>query len=177
MTKKFLFLTIGLFYFATTAISQKTVVPDERGFIVKLGDLAPDFDIIFSDGKPSMKLSALKGKVVLLQFTASWCGVCVKEMPHIEKEIWNKFKNKGLHVFGIDRKENKEKVLKFAKKTKVTYPLLMDEEGKIFELFAAQNAGVTRNILVDRDGKIVFMTRLFVKQEFNQLIQKIEEIL
>lgn len=177
MTKKFLFLTIGLFYFATTAISQKTVVPDERGFIVKLGDLAPDFDIIFSDGKPSMKLSALKGKVVLLQFTASWCGVCVKEMPHIEKEIWNKFKNKGLHVFGIDRKENKEKVLKFAKKTKVTYPLLMDEEGEIFELFAAQNAGVTRNILVDRDGKIVFMTRLFVKQEFNQLIQKIEEIL
>lgn len=177
MTKKFLFLSIGLFYFATTAISQKTVVPDERGFIVKLGDLAPDFDIIFSDGKPSMKLSALKGKVVLLQFTASWCGVCVKEMPHIEKEIWNKFKNKGLHVFGIDRKENKEKVLKFAKKTKVTYPLLMDEEGKIFELFAAQNAGVTRNILVDRDGKIVFMTRLFVKQEFNQLIQKIEEIL
>lgn len=177
MTKKFLFLTIGLFYFATTAISQKTVVPDERGFIVKLGDLAPDFDIIFSDGKPSMKLSALKGKVVLLQFTASWCGVCVKEMPHIEKEIWNKFKNKGLHVFGIDRKENKEKVLKFAKKTKVTYPLLMDEEGEIFELFAAQNAGVTRNILVDKDGKIVFMTRLFVKQEFNQLIQKIEEIL
>lgn len=177
MTKKFLFITIGVFYFATLAISQKNVVPDERGFIVKLGDMAPDFDITFPDGKPSMKLSALKGKVVLLQFTASWCGVCVKEMPHIEKDIWKKFKNKGIHVFGVDRKENKEKVLKFAKKTKVTYPLVMDEDGKIFELFADKNAGVTRNILIDKDGKIIFMTRLFVKQEFNQLIKKIEEIL
>lgn len=155
--------------------SNKT--PDDRGFIVKTGEQAPDFTIKFPDNKPSMKLSDLRGKVVMLQFTASWCGVCIKEMPHIEKDIWNTFKNKGLHVYGVDRKEDAEKVLKFAKKTKVTYPLIMDEDGNIFKKYADENAGVTRNILIDKEGKIVFMTRLFEQNEFNQLIKKIEELL
>ncbi|MDF1548145.1 MAG: TlpA disulfide reductase family protein [Bacteroidales bacterium] len=155
--------------------SNKT--PDDRGFIVKTGEQAPDFTIKFPDNKPSMKLSDLRGKVVMLQFTASWCGVCIKEMPHIEKDIWNTFKNKGLHIYGVDRKEYAEKVLKFAKKTKVTYPLILDEDGSIFKKYADENAGVTRNILIDKEGKIVFMTRLFEQNEFNQLIKKIEELL
>ena len=156
--------------------SNKTIV-DGRGFIVKIGDIAPDFDIVFPDGRSSIKLSDLRGKVVMLQFTASWCGVCIKEMPHIQKDIWNTFKDKGLQLFGVDRKETKESVLKFIKKTKVTYPLIMDEDGRIFKKYANENAGVTRNVLIDKDGKIVFLTRLFEQNEFNELVKKIEEIL
>jgi len=177
MERNFIFLIVSLSIFVNQSYSQTAKVPDDRGFIVKVGDTASDFDIIFPNAKPSIKLSDLRGKVVLLQFTASWCGVCIKEMPHIEKQIWRKYKDKGLLVYGVDRKENKEKVIKFAKKTKVSYPLIMDENGKIFELYADKNAGVTRNILIDKEGKIVFMTRLFEEREFKQLIQKIEKLL
>jgi len=171
---------LGLMLFcipiASCAQSADTL-PDARGFMVRLGEMAPDFKIEFTDGRPSKNLSELRGKVVMLQFTASWCSVCIQEMPHIENQIWNAFKSKGLNVFGVDRKEKKEQVIKFAEKTKVTYPLIMDENGDIYKLFAHPNTGVTRNILIDKTGKIVFMTRLYEEKEFALLVQKIKEIL
>lgn len=88
--------------------------------------MAPDFEMTLLDGS-KMKLSALRGKVVMLQFTASWCGVCRKEMPFIEKDIWQKHKsNKKFALYGIDRDEPKSKVEAFVKQTKVTYPLGLD---------------------------------------------------
>jgi peroxiredoxin len=164
--------------YSITACSQTAdTLPDSRGYMVRLGDTAPDFTIQFTDGSPSKKLSEMKGKVVMLQFTASWCGVCIQEMPHIENEIWQVFKYKGLQVFGVDRKENKEQVIKFVEKTKVSYPLIMDESGEIFKLYAHPNAGVTRNVLIDKSGKIVFMTRLYEDEEFGKLVKKIKDIL
>ena len=74
----------------------------EEGYIVKVGDKAPDFTINEAGGK-TYNLSYLKGKVVMLQFTASWCSVCRTEMPFIEKEIWQEKKAAGLIVIGIDR--------------------------------------------------------------------------
>ena len=59
----------------------------DNGYIVKVGDQAPDF-LINEAGGRSYRLSDLRGKVVMLQFTASWCSVCRQEMPFIEKEIW-----------------------------------------------------------------------------------------
>ncbi len=82
-----------------TAFSQEQKVY-ENGYIVRLGDTAPDFTIKEAGGK-TYKLSDLRGKVVMLQFTASWCSVCRKEMPFIESEIWLPGKEKGLVVIGI----------------------------------------------------------------------------
>ena len=65
---------------------------DDRGYIVKVGDKAPDITITYTDGTRK-KLSDFRGKIVMLQFTASWCGVCRKEMPFIEKDIWLKHKH------------------------------------------------------------------------------------
>lgn len=177
MNRHFIVAIIGLLLFCNQSISQTVSKPDDRGFVVKVGDMAPDFPIVFPDKKESVKLSDLRGTVVLLQFTASWCGVCIKEMPHLEKDIWQAFKEKGLQIYGVDRKESQDKVMKFAKRMKITYPLIMDENGAIFELFADKNAGVTRNVLVDKEGKIVFLTRLFEEQEFKGLIQKINSLL
>jgi peroxiredoxin len=145
---------------------QKSVYAN--GYLVKVGDIAPDFQIREAGGK-SYRLSDLKGKVVMLQFTASWCSVCRTEMPFIEKEIWLAWKNQGLVVLGIDRDEPEDKVLKFQKDIAVSYPLVLDPGAEIFGLFAEKEAGVTRNVIIDRKGKIIFLTRLFEREEFDEM--------
>jgi peroxiredoxin len=140
----------------------------ENNYLVKVGDTAPDFTVKEAGGK-TYKLSDLRGKVVMLQFTASWCGVCRKEMPFIEEEIWVPGKKQGLAVIGIDRDEPGETVKKFAADMKITYPLALDPSADIFGLFAEKQAGVTRNVIIDRNGKIIFMTRLFEREEFDEM--------
>jgi peroxiredoxin len=145
---------------------EKKTYADE--YLVKTGDFAPDFKINEAGGK-SYKLSDLKGKVVMLQFTASWCSVCRTEMPFIEKEIWNEKKNAGLLVIGIDRDEPVDKVTTFRNEMKITYPLALDPGANIFGLYALKTSGVTRNVIIDRSGKIIFLTRLYKKEEFDAM--------
>ena len=138
--------------------------------------MAPDFEMTLTDGQ-RVKLSSLRGKVVMLQFTASWCGVCRKEMP-IERDIWQKHKdNASFALYGIDRDEPVEKVKAFIKQTKVTYPMGLDPGADIFALYAERKAGITRNVLIDKTGKIVLMTRLYNEDEFAALCKKIDELL
>lgn len=152
-------------------------IPDDAGYIVRAGEVAPDFTITLTDGK-EVRLSSLRGKVVMLQFTASWCGVCRKEMPYIESRIWQKQKeNSHFVLIGIDRDEPLEKVIRFGESVGVTYPLGLDPGGDIFALYAERKAGITRNVLIDREGKICMLTRLFEPEEFDSLVEKIDEIM
>lgn len=178
-----LLLTFSSFVFiAFSSFSQlkeipKKNIPADYGYIVKIGQQLPEFEMVLTDGK-KIKTSELKGKVVMLQFTASWCSVCRKEMPHIESDIWQKHKNnKSFALFGIDMDEPLEKVTKFASDMKITYPLALDPGAKIFYTFAAQGAGVTRNVIVDKTGKIVYLTRLYKEDEFNEMKEVIELLL
>ena len=168
---------------AENAAEQDTVVvaaqpvPDSVGYIVKVGDVAPDFEMQLTDGT-KQKLSDLRGKVVMLQFTASWCGVCRKEMPFIEKDIWLKHKeNPNFALMGIDRDEPLETVIEFGKKTGITYPMALDPGADIFAKYADRQAGITRNVLIDKDGQIVMLTRLYNEEEFAALCKKIDEML
>jgi len=169
MTMKRLFyllLYIPILSINTSYAQQKPVY--ENNYIVKVGDQAPDFNIKEAGGG-SYKLSSLHGKVVMLQFTASWCSVCRQEMPFIEKEIWQQGKTKGLLVIGIDRDEPEETVSKFRKDINVSYPLALDPGAGIFSLFALKESGVTRNVIIDRNGKIIYLTRLFERKEFDEM--------
>jgi peroxiredoxin len=159
-------LLLSALSFTASYSQERTVYANN--YLVKTGDMAPDFTIKEAGGK-TYRLSDLKGKVVMLQFTASWCSVCRKEMPFIESEIWQPGKPKGLVVIGIDRDEPEETVLKFKKEIKVTYPLATDPGADIFGLFAEKQSGVTRNVIIDRSGKIIFLTRLFEKEEFDAM--------
>lgn len=161
-------LVLTLIFFISNSVSAQTKEVYDNGYIVKIGQKAPDFMINEAGGK-SYKLSDLKGKVVMLQFTASWCSVCRQEMPFIEKEIWAEKKSRGLVVIGIDRDEPVDKVLKFQKDIDVSYPLALDPGADIFGLFAVKEAGVTRNVIIDRSGKIIFLTRLFEREEFDKM--------
>ena len=149
---------------------------NDRGYIISIGDVAPDLSLDLIDGT-NIQLSDYLGKVVVLQFTASWCSVCIREMPHLEKDVWQKFKSDGVVLIGIDRDEPIEVVKAFKQKTGVTYPLALDPGAKHFSKFAHINAGVTRNIVIDKNGKIVFLTRLFDNKEFEKMIEKIKEII
>jgi peroxiredoxin len=72
-------------------------------------------------------------------------------------------------LIGIDRDEPPETVTAFAKKMKITYPLATDPNAEVFALYAKKEAGVTRNVIIDQQGKIVFLTRLYEEKEFNAM--------
>jgi len=182
MIIKFLSFTLfsfGIFFFGSaqpTGIPQQEI-PADYGYIVKIGQQMPDIQTTLTDGT-KVTTADLKGKVVMLQFTASWCGVCRREMPHIEKEIWQKHKNNSdFALIGIDMDEPLKTVKKFAADMKITYPLALDPDGEIFYTFAAKGAGVTRNVIIDCSGKIVYMTRLFKEEEFNEMVEVIKILL
>ena len=168
---------LGLFALCGIAAVAQEAKADSTGYIVKVGQTAPDFTVTLTDGK-TVKLSDFRGKVVMLQFTASWCGVCRKEMPFIEKDIWQKHKSDpDCMLMGIDRDEPLNKVIAFGKSTGVTYPLGLDPGADIFAKYALRQAGITRNVLIDKEGRIVMLTRLYNPEEFSSLVRKIDELL
>ncbi len=174
-------IKISLFILLVAAVftlhAQNQVIPADYGYIVKIGQTVPNVEMELTTGQ-KLRMSDLRGKVVMLQFTASWCGVCRKEMPHIEKDIWLKHKNNpNFALYGIDLDEPLDKVIKFGQDVGVTYPLALDPGGSIFYTFAEKGAGVTRNVIIDKTGKIVFMTRLFKEEEFNEMVRVIERLL
>ena len=157
-------------------ITTDTIVY-EHDYLVKVGDMAPDFSLPMTDGS-TFTLSEQRGKVVMLQFTASWCGVCRKEMPHIESEIWQRHKdNANFVLVGVDREETKEVVDAYTQKVGTTYPMALDTAANAFASYALRQSGITRNVLIDRDGKIVKLTRLYNEAEFSGLVQAIDSLL
>jgi len=143
-----------------------------RGYKVKVGEQAPQLSFsLLNNTKVNNK--TLKGKVVVLQFTASWCSVCRKEMPHLEKEVWQYFKNDDFILIGMDLKENPKKVNRFISQMNVTYPFAIDVDGSLFDKFTLPNSGVTRNIVLNKEGKIIFLSRLYEVKEFNEMIKTI----
>lgn len=157
-------------------VQQDTVVY-EHEYLVKVGDVAPDFTLASTDGT-EFTLSAHRGKVVMLQFTASWCGICRGEMPHIESRIWQPHRDDADFVLvGVDREEPREVVEEYTAKLGTTYPMLLDEKGDVFASYAVRKSGITRNVLIDRDGRIVKLTRRFVEPEFESLVATIDSLL
>ena len=179
MNKKSSVLFFLLFIVCGIVVAQndENVIVYENEYIVKVGDVAPDFTLELTDGT-SFTLSEHRGKVVMLQFTAGWCGVCRKEMPFIERDIWQRHKNNSDFVLvGIDREETKEQIDAFIKKVGTTYPIAMDTNADVFASYALRNSGITRNVLIDKDGGIVMLTRLFNEDEFKSLVERIDAML
>lgn len=170
-------LIFALFAMCAVVAKSQNVVADSTGYIVNVGDMAPDFTVTLTDGS-KVTLSDLRGKVVMLQFTASWCSVCRKEMPFIERDIWQKHKdNKDFVLVGIDRDEPLDKVVGFKKSTGITYPLALDPGADVYAKYALRESGITRNVLIGKDGRILKKTRLYNEKEFAGLVAKINEVL
>ncbi len=173
-------LILATFTAQAQQIANNAATPNpadaDRGYLVKVGDQAPDdFELVLQNGKKT-SLKQLRGKTVILQFTASWCSVCRKEMPHLETDVWKAYQNKNVVLIGVDRDEPLEKVQKFHQDMQITYPLALDPGADIFGRFANKKSGVTRNVVIDPSGKIVYLTRLYDEKEFGQMVQVIDRL-
>lgn len=168
-----------IFFTPYQVLAQKNTnnaTADNRGYLVNVGNQAPDdFELVLQDGHKT-SLKQLRGKVVILQFTASWCSVCRKEMPHLEADVWKAYKDKNVVLIGVDRDEPLEKVKKFHDDMQITYPLALDPGAEIFGKFADKKSGVTRNVVIDTKGKIVFLTRLYDEREFGEMVKAIDRL-
>jgi len=140
--------------------------------IIKMNQEAPDFEVKTIDGK-TIKLSDLKGKVVLVNFWATWCPPCKQEMPFLEKNVWEKYKSEDFYLLALAREEDKDKIMEFNKTTKYSFPMAPDIERKIYSLYAKKF--IPRNYVVDKKGKIVFMSKGFAKGEFDDMVELIGE--
>ncbi len=110
----------------------------------------PDFTLTDLAGK-TWKFSDLRGKVVLVNFWATWCPPCRKEMPDLE-QLYQRFAAKGFVVLGISDEE-KNKVEPFIRERKVSFPVLLDPGRKVNDLFVVE--GIPKSFVYDRDGKLV----------------------
>jgi peroxiredoxin len=114
--------------------------------------LAPDFSLESLDGK-TVRLSDLRGKAVLLNFWATWCGPCKIEMPWFV-ELQNQYASQGFQIIGVAMDEaSKEDIGKFAKDMGVNYPILIGKEA-VGEQYGGVPA-LPETFVIGRDGKIV----------------------
>ena len=126
----------------------------ERMLSTNVGQFAPEISLPSPDGK-EIALSSLKGKLVLIDFWASWCGPCRKEMPNVVK-IYSKFKNKGFEIYGVSLDQDKEKWMEAITKDGINWPQVSDL--KYWDNVAARIynvQGIPYTVLIDKDGKII----------------------
>lgn len=137
----------------------------------KEGTLAPDFTVEMIDGS-RITLADLRGKVVLVNFWATWCPPCREELKYVQADIIDRFKGKDFVFIPISRGETRRAVEDFRKRTGYEFPMGLDPDQSIFGKFASNY--IPRNFLIDRKGRIVLATVGFEKAEFVQLVKTIE---
>ena len=115
------------------------------------GTVAPNFTLQSLDGEP-ITLNDLKGKVILLNFWATWCHPCIEEMASIER-IYRKYQDKGFIVLGIDIMEKPEKVKKYVMENNITFPILLDTKGEVKRKYRV--SGIPSTYLVNKAGMLI----------------------
>jgi peroxiredoxin len=118
------------------------------------GEMAPTFVCRTIDGK-TIDISKLRGKLIMINFFATWCPPCNLELPVLQKEIWDKYKdNPDFVLIILGREHSEQEVRDFVTKKQFTMPFAPDPKREIFKLYASQN--IPRNVIIGRDGKILF---------------------
>jgi peroxiredoxin len=156
------------------AVVPGTLANEDASTLTKVGDAVPAFTIETTAGQ-KLTPASLKGKVVLLNFFATWCGPCVAEMPHLQK-LHEQFKdNDSFAMVSVGREHQADEVKQFAEKQKLTFPVAADPKREAYGLFAKQY--IPRNYVIDGEGKIIFQSVGFSEPEFKQMTATIEKAL
>lgn len=139
--------------------------------LVKVGDPAPDFTVTLFDGS-TVTLSELKGKVVLLNFWATWCPPCREELKRVQQDVIDRFAGKEFVFLPISRGEEPAAVAAFREQMGYTFPMGLDPERTIYDQYASNY--IPRNFLIDKEGRIVVATVGYKPEEFDALLAQIE---
>ncbi len=153
---------------------HSTLTAQENETLVKTGMEVPDFTVKMFDGQ-TIQMKELRGKVVLLNFWATWCPPCRMELARVEKDIIERFKNQDFVFLPVSRQDSYDKIKAFREQTGYTFPMGMDPDRKIYSQFAT--ASIPRNFIIDKTGKIVFMEIGYSEESFKKLIETIEKTL
>lgn len=165
------YLLVGLFsLFAFISKAQS-----DNSDMVKEGEQMPAFTIV-SDNGTKLASSSMKGKVILVNFFATWCPPCQKELAAVQETLWPKYKdNKNFELLVIGREHTDADLQKYNEKKNLTFPLYPDKSRAIFDAFAKNL--IPRSYLVGKDGKIIYATKGYTDEEFAELMNKIEQSL
>jgi peroxiredoxin len=138
---------------------------------IKTGDKAPSFICETLDGK-IIDISKLQGKTILLNFFATWCPPCNRELPELQKNVWNKYMhNPDFVLIVLGREHSEREIRDFVQEKKYTMPFAPDPKREVFKLFASQS--IPRNFIIGKNGKIIYQSIGYTKLEFS----KMEEVL
>ncbi|MCK3685481.1 TlpA disulfide reductase family protein [Maribellus sp. YY47] len=166
---KRLFLICSLVLFTTALFAQ------DEFTLAKQGEKAPDFTYEAAPGK-SVKLSDLKGKVVWINFFATWCPPCRQELPRLQKEVFDKYKdNNDFVLIILGREHSWDELNKFKADQKFTMPFSPDPGRKIFSVYARQN--IPRNFIVDKNGNIAYSSIGFNEEDFAKIKSTVSGLL
>lgn len=168
-----LLIVAALFLMPSCAGKGSSKTPDQTT-LVAVGDEAPEFTVEMLDGS-KITLSELRGKVVLVNFWATWCPPCRQEMSLVQNKIIDRFAGRDLIFLPISRGEAREAVVAFCQKYGYTFPVGLDLAQTIYDRYATNY--IPRNFLIGRDGKIVLTSVGYDTREFEELIQTIEKTL
>ena len=147
---------------------------EEEATLTKAGQAAPSFKIQQIDGA-TFDLPNERGKVVVLNFFATWCGPCVAELPVLEKQVWKQFQKEDLKVLVIGREETADKIKAFRAKHNLTMPFAPDPDKKVYSLYATKF--IPRTYVIDRTGKIAHQTVGYNPADFEKLVAAVREAL
>lgn len=139
---------------------------------VLVGEKTPAFTVEKKDGT-KVSIESLKGKVVLLNFFATWCPPCREELPRLQKELWETYGERDdFAIMVLAREEGWDKLDPFMKNNHYTFPVYPDLKRGVFGLFAEQS--IPRNVVIGKDGKIIYQSIGYTAPEFTELISLIK---
>lgn len=159
--------------FIVTGLTLVLSITSSYAASEKLSGKAPNFTLKSRSGK-NIKLSELRGDVVMLNFWASWCGPCRKEMPLLEK-IHKKYKRLGFTLLGVNVEEDSNAAKNYLKDVKVTFPVLFDNTNKTSKLYDVSAMPTT--ILIDRNGNKRFIHKGYKEGYENDYVKQVKKLL
>jgi peroxiredoxin len=136
------------------------------------GAQAPAFALGSQSGK-QVDLANFKGQVVLINFWATWCGPCRKEMPVLD-QLYSKYKPLGFTLLGVNVEPDSSNATGFLKSTPVTFPILFDTDSKVSKLYEV--AGMPSTVIVDRKGNVRYIHRGYNPGEENEYLDQIRSL-
>ena len=148
---------------------------EDESTINKVGDKAPTFLATTIDGKV-IDTKELKGKVIWVNFFATWCPPCKKELPVLQENVYKKYKNNDDFVLVVlGREHNAEELKEFAAKWEYDLPFAPDIEREIFSKYA--KLSIPRNVIIDQDGIISLQSIGFTEKEFAEIEEHVAALL